>query len=148
MTGHRQGQGQGTHAHAAAAVAAARDAGAPAAASHREFNKTTKLFIRALIADLPNVSELAILHAAYKLTKTLSKALPSRLFAELLAEPYGERICSRDMAFFMSDAFKVPMWPAIVEAARRECSAMDAARMERLVWAPMVRLTEMSLALH
>jgi hypothetical protein len=72
-----------------------------------DFNIQFKGFMKDLLTAYPNVTELKIMKAGYKLLKKISKKKPQHAFDSMFATPYREYIDNRDSDFFASDNFKI-----------------------------------------
>ena len=68
---------------------------------YKEFNKNTKLFIRDLVKVYPEQRFLKLIHAAYKLCKTLNRKLPQKYFNKYVG-PYSSFVFAKDDAFLGS----------------------------------------------
>lgn len=66
---------------------------------YKVFCQALKTFIRDLIRVYPDSSELKMVHAGYKIVKTVSKKLVQSLF-QTTVEPYRDYIIKRDDSFF------------------------------------------------
>jgi hypothetical protein len=77
------------------------------AQAYDEFNVQFKEFLKDIIPAYPNVIELKIMKAGYKLLKKISKKKPQRTFDYMFGSRYKEQISKRDSDFFASDDFKI-----------------------------------------
>jgi hypothetical protein len=73
--------------------------------AYDEFNIQFKEFLKDIIPAYPNVIELKIMKAGYKLLKKISKKKPQHAFDYMFGSRYKEQISKRDSNFFASDSF-------------------------------------------
>jgi hypothetical protein len=70
----------------------------------KHFNQHIKLYLKTLILEFPQVSQLNLIYTAFKTGKTINKRIPMFAFKRFMCEPYGKMIQERN-PFFMEDTF-------------------------------------------
>lgn len=75
--------------------------------AYLDFNKQLKSLINDLLSVYPDVIEIKLFKAGFKVLKKISKKKPQHVFNMTFALPYKEKIDARDSKYFESDDFKI-----------------------------------------
>lgn len=75
--------------------------------AYTNFNTKLKALINDLLLAYPDVTEIKLLKAGFKVLKKVSKKKPQHVFNLLFAAPYKDKIESKDSAFFASNEFSM-----------------------------------------
>jgi hypothetical protein len=73
---------------------------------NKAFNKAFKFMLKDLKRTFPNMNELKIIYAGYKIIKALNKKMVHDLWKEVAETPYGEYLKRHDASFFVDPDFK------------------------------------------
>jgi len=103
---------------------------------YKRFNKHFKEFIRELMKTYPHVTEYKVMLAGYKITKTISKKLPFKIWTDVINEDMRVVIVNKDPSKILDPNFNVSEYEYVINMMRREWPNMNTHSQE-MVWQHM-----------
>jgi hypothetical protein len=79
-----------------------------ASSPYKQFNKAFKEMLKDLKRTFPNMNEMKLVYAGYKVVKSLDKKMVNELWREMFETPYRDYIKRHDDSFFTSPDYKLP----------------------------------------
>jgi hypothetical protein len=110
---------------------------------YKEFNHNLKFFMRELMKVFPQVSEIKLMFALYKLMKTVNKKSPQQYFHSLV-DVHSKELLLKDINYFLSKDFDDPQVTKILEPLKREYVLLDVENQD-MIWKHLVVLYHMSI---
>lgn len=94
-------------------------------AVYKDFNKALKTFIREMMVVYPEVKELKMMIAMYKVIKTISYKRPQRIFNSFVAEKYSQNIIDGDFDVFLQESFTYDGFNDICDGLKKAFKEVD-----------------------
>lgn len=98
----------------------------------KEFNRGLKKFIREMIEVYPEIKELKMMLAAYKVMKTLSYKRPQRVFNSLIADKHSADIINGNFDVFLDESFTYDGFSDICEGLKKAFKGVDNANKQAI----------------
>jgi hypothetical protein len=103
----------------------------------KAFNHAIKTFLRELMTRFPDIPELKLTFAGYKVLKTVNKKSPCTVFMRLITEEGVPFVLKKDDSYFMRPNLDIdPCLRGIAIAATREWSKLEPVSKEA-IWQHM-----------
>lgn len=112
--------------------------------AYKAFNKCVKEFMKDLRRIFPDLPELGMLYAAYKLTRAMGESMPHRFFKQEAAA-HDHALRARDLSYFQSDAFRTGCCDYVVDMIKRESAALHP-DMVAHIFDRMIAVSDMCIA--